>query len=226
VGEPARLSLPRWFDAGRSVPSTHRRRSREQPAEKATGDIRDAARMTHAVTGPRPAPAPRRPDRPSQTPRAASAAARAVIRESDVIDNTSTLQRRHTNEASPHTPARRATSTVGSAMLAVLLLCVPPPLEPGERPIPFASLTPAQAAALAGRLRLYKVTLDSAATEVGGRVGYGVQHDDGPAVRDRQPGAIRRVYRRQAEILVHRRLSRPRPSLRLGFRAPGPFLHR
>jgi hypothetical protein len=52
-------------------------------------------------------------------------------------------------------------------MLAFLLLCVPPPLKPVERPIPFASLTPTQAASLEGKLRLYKVTLDSAGTEPG-----------------------------------------------------------
>jgi hypothetical protein len=67
-------------------------------------------------------------------------------------------------------------------MLAVLLLCVPPSLEPVERPIPFASLTPAQAASLEGKLRLYKVTLDSAPGECGGRVGYDALHDDEPAV--------------------------------------------
>jgi hypothetical protein len=67
-------------------------------------------------------------------------------------------------------------------MLAVLLLCVPTLLEPVERPIPFASLTPAQAASLEGKLRLYKVTLDSATGEWDGRVGYDVQHDDVPAV--------------------------------------------
>jgi hypothetical protein len=69
-----------------------------------------------------------------------------------------------------------------TTMLAVLLLCVPPPLETIERAIPFASLTPAQAAALEGKERLYKVTLDSAATEIGGRVGYDARHDDEPAV--------------------------------------------
>jgi hypothetical protein len=67
-------------------------------------------------------------------------------------------------------------------MLTVLLLCVPPPLEPVERPIPFASLTPTQAASLEGKLRLFKVTLDSVPGESDGRVGYDAQHDDEPAV--------------------------------------------
>src|SRR5262249_46303943 len=70
-----------------------------------------------------------------------------------------------------------------STMLAVLLLFVPPPLEPVERPITFASLTPAQASELAGKVRLYRVTLDSAPGECGGRVGYDAAHDDEPAVR-------------------------------------------
>jgi hypothetical protein len=65
-------------------------------------------------------------------------------------------------------------------MLAVLLLCVPPPLEPVERPITFASLTPAQAAVLSGKLQLHKVVLDSAGTEHGGRVGDDAAHDDEP----------------------------------------------
>src|SRR3954454_14999082 len=72
--------------------------------------------------------------------------------------------------------------TTPPKLLAVLLLFVPPPLEPVERPIPFASLTPAEAAPLEGKLRLYKVALDSAGTEYGERVGYDVQHDDVPAV--------------------------------------------
>jgi hypothetical protein len=72
--------------------------------------------------------------------------------------------------------------TTPPKLLAVLLLFVPPPLEPVERPIPFASLTPAQAAALEGKLRLYKVTLDSSGTEYGGRVGYDAQHDGEPAI--------------------------------------------
>jgi hypothetical protein len=55
-------------------------------------------------------------------------------------------------------------------MPTVLLLCAPP-LEPGERPTPFASLTPAQARSLEGKLRLYKVTLDSMGMEHDGRVG-------------------------------------------------------
>jgi hypothetical protein len=67
-------------------------------------------------------------------------------------------------------------------VLAVLLLCVPPPLEPVERPIPFASLTPTQAASLEGKLRLFKVTLDSVPGESDGRVGSDAQHDDEPAV--------------------------------------------
>jgi hypothetical protein len=72
--------------------------------------------------------------------------------------------------------------TTPPKLLAVLLLCVPPPHEPVERAIPFASLTPAQAAGLEGKLRLYKVVLDSAGTEVNGRVGYDAQHDDEPAI--------------------------------------------
>jgi hypothetical protein len=44
-----------------------------------------------------------------------------------------------------------------------------------------AKLTQAQARALEGKLRLYKVVLDSAATEVNGRIGYDAQHDE-PAV--------------------------------------------
>lgn len=66
--------------------------------------------------------------------------------------------------------------------LALLLLFVPPPLEPVERPVELASLTPAKAAELAGKLRLFKVELDSAGTEHGGRVGYDAAHDDEPAV--------------------------------------------
>jgi hypothetical protein len=72
--------------------------------------------------------------------------------------------------------------TTPPKLLAVLLLCVPSPLEAVERAIPFASLTPAQAAELEGKVRLYKVVLDSAPTECGGRVGYDVAHDDEPAV--------------------------------------------
>jgi hypothetical protein len=72
--------------------------------------------------------------------------------------------------------------TTPPKLLAVLLLCVPPSLEPVERPIPFASLTPKQAAPLEGKLRLFKVTLDSMGTEHGGRVGYDAQHDDEPKV--------------------------------------------
>ena len=55
--------------------------------------------------------------------------------------------------------------------------------EPVQRALPFASLTPAQAADLAGKVRLYKVALDSAQGEWGGRVGYDLAHDDEPAVR-------------------------------------------
>lgn len=66
---------------------------------------------------------------------------------------------------------------------ALLLLLVPPPLEPVERAVSLSSLTPARAADLAGKVRLYKVVLDSAGTEDGGRVGYDALHDDEPAVR-------------------------------------------
>jgi hypothetical protein len=59
-------------------------------------------------------------------------------------------------------------------LTAFLLLCVPP-LDPVERPIPFASPAPTQAASLEGKLRLYKVTLDSMGMEHDGRVGYDVQ---------------------------------------------------
>ena len=69
-------------------------------------------------------------------------------------------------------------------MLAVLvLLSLPPATEPVERAIPLASLTPARAAELAGKVRLFEVVLDSAPGEWGGRVGYDAAHDNEPAIR-------------------------------------------
>jgi hypothetical protein len=66
-------------------------------------------------------------------------------------------------------------------MTLALLLLLLSPLEPVERPIPFASLTPAQARSLEGKLRLYRVTLDSTGMEHDGRVGDAA-HDDEPKV--------------------------------------------
>jgi hypothetical protein len=62
----------------------------------------------------------------------------------------------------------------------LLVLAAPPALEVVERPVALASLTSAQAA-LDGKLRLFKVVLDSAGTEHGGRVGYDALHGE-PAV--------------------------------------------
>src|SRR5262249_31967350 len=57
---------------------------------------------------------------------------------------------------------------------------MPPATEPVERAIPFASLTPAQAADLVGKVRTYRVVLDSAPGGRGRQVGYDAAHDDVP----------------------------------------------
>jgi hypothetical protein len=65
--------------------------------------------------------------------------------------------------------------TTPPPLLAVLILCVPPPFEVVERPIKFASLTPAQARSLEGKLRLFKVVLDSMGVEHDGRVVHAIR---------------------------------------------------
>src|SRR5262249_36009581 len=105
--------------------------------------------------------------------------------------------------------ARRASLESPTMFAVLVLLSTPPATEPIERAIPFASLPPAQAAELAGKIRLYKVVLDSAPGEWAKRVGYDAAHDDEPAIRgsvyiDREAGEDETVVYVRAVLLVIR----------------------
>jgi hypothetical protein len=57
-----------------------------------------------------------------------------------------------------------------------------PALEPVDVPVTLATLTPAEAARLEGKVRRYRVVLASSPVEEDGWTGYDVEHDDEPSV--------------------------------------------